>query len=210
MTQDGICAYDLKALSSHVCDQLNKYADALLKWNKKMNLTGARTREDLFFLFQDSFILAKILNKIFPSAAPDFTICDLGAGAGLPGIPLRIIWNKGTYIMVEAREKRALFLANMVAALKLTRSRIYNGRAENFLADKGHKLSCLLSRAFMPWQKLLSFSRPVLDAQGVILLMLNSPLPAIPEGWLSRGHFSYQVNGKPRCIFALTPNRNEN
>ena len=76
-----------------------------------MNLVGARDWQTaLLNLLADSFYLDQFMNGLDLPANPE--IWDLGSGAGLPGIPLRIIRQDGIYRMVEAREKRALFIAN--------------------------------------------------------------------------------------------------
>ena len=99
-------------------DSLRVYLEMLLKWNKSMNLIGPATwREIVDTLFLDSFHLAGVLDKLPLPEKPE--IWDFGAGAGLPGVPLRMIWKNGQYTMVEVREKRALFLQNVLSTCKL-------------------------------------------------------------------------------------------
>ena len=110
-----------------------------------MNLVGTRTAEDTFFtLVVDSLHLGRFLREdVEYSAAP--CCWDLGSGAGLPGLPLRMIWQEGDYWMVEAREKRALFLSAF-AALHDPTSRAYYDRKR--AAGKKHNaaLICLARR----------------------------------------------------------------
>ena len=117
-----------------------------------MNLVGTRTAEDTFFtLVVDSLHLGRFLREdVEYSAAP--CCWDLGSGAGLPGLPLRMIWQEGDYWLVEAREKRALFLSTVLAKYPLPGTHVFRGRAEAFMAGPPARTADLIvSRAFMPW-----------------------------------------------------------
>ena len=125
--------------------RLGRYVDMLAAWNRAMNLTGGRDGADILeHLVPDSFELAAFLSSgpladAADAAGPDGPrVLDLGAGAGLPGIPLRMVWERGEYTLVEAREKRALFLANALAALDLARTTVWRGPAEALFARAPH------------------------------------------------------------------------
>ena len=104
---------------------LAAYLDLLMQWNKVMNLVGTRSAEETFFtLVVDSLHLARFLTeKVALAAAP--SCWDLGSGAGLPGLPLRMLWTEGEYWLVESREKRALFLSTALARHPLSGTRVY-------------------------------------------------------------------------------------
>lgn len=93
---------------------LAEYLQLLCRWNKAMNLVGAHHwRDAMQRLVADSFHLATFLDGL---PLPEDPLCwDLGSGAGLPAIPLRMAWQRGTCWLVEAREKRALFLSTVLA-----------------------------------------------------------------------------------------------
>lgn len=162
---------------------LHDYIFLLQKWNQSMNLVGKNSWEDILTeLVVDSLHLAKYLS-LHPIYGPqdmifsyadekihsfqyyaknrDFEAWDLGAGAGLPGIPLRILWNQGNYTLVEVREKRSLFLNMACTKLGLENTFVCRDRAENFMQDK--KAHLIVSRAFMPYEKMLPFVAPYLD-----------------------------------------------
>lgn len=181
---------------------LAAYIDMLLVWNRKLNLAGCHEPVPLLAtLIQDSFFLTQFLERIFP-APPGLTL-DPGAGAGLPGIPLRIFWRKGEYRMIERSQKRALFLANACSRLKLenTSSCCQDAKAV-FAASQ--KADCILSRAFMPWQELLAFCRPGLAPGGTVVIMANQPPPgALPPGWLLQDSFGYRLPERERWFWAI-------
>ncbi len=145
---------------------IDSYMDILLHWNKVMNLVGAVQKQELFeTLIVDSLHLAHFLDRLPLVSSP---ICwDLGAGAGLPGIPLRTIWQRGQYWLVESREKRALFLQTVLARLFLKNTHVFHGRAEHFMSKHGNA-DLIVSRAFMPWRELLCFVRAHLNTQNSV------------------------------------------
>ena len=183
---------------------LAAYLDMLVRWNQRMNLVGARSWQEAAELAQDSLPLARLLDQLPLPAAP--RVWDLGAGAGLPGIPLRCVWKKGRYWLVEAREKRALFLRQAVFSLKLGGTEVFMGRAEDFMAREG-ACDVLVSRAFMPWEKLLAFAGPRVAGGGFAVFMLNESLQGrpLPAGWRLYAEAVYEAGGKRRQLCALAP-----
>ena len=105
---------------------LAEYLQLLCRWNKAMNLVGAHHwRDAMQRLVADSFHLATFLDGL---PLPEDPLCwDLGSGAGLPAIPLRMAWQRGTCWLVEAREKRALFLSTVLARVPLPGTHVFRG-----------------------------------------------------------------------------------
>lgn len=183
---------------------LAAYLDLLMKWNTVMNLVGTSSWQNTArTLVVDSFHLAAFMPCL---PLPENPACwDLGAGAGLPGIPLRLLWQAGEYTMVEIREKRALFLRTALAALKVPRTRTVRARAQDFFRT-APPANCILSRAFMPWPELLSLVAPHLAAGGLVLLLTLEDIPeenAATRGWAVCAREHYQVAGKDRYFVAL-------
>lgn len=196
-------------LPAHAQTRLDIYAALLLKWNRRMNLSGVRNLEELEDLFLDSLALANFMKSLFPAPTPDFSVWDLGAGAGLPGIPLRLVWTDGEYWLVESRRKRALFLENVLASLDLSKTRVFNGRAEKFFTFINRKADCILSRAFMPREKLIQFCAPHLSASGVLILMSGADEPILPPDWQILSQSSYPTARGRRWLLALARDRHE-
>lgn len=189
---------------------LAAYLDLLMQWNKVMNLVGTRSAEETFFtLVVDSLHLARFLTeKAELAAAP--ACWDLGSGAGLPGLPLRMVWTEGEYWLVESREKRALFLSTALARHPLPGTRVHRGRAEAFMSGPPPRQADLVvSRAFMPWPDVLGLVRANLKPQGLVILLLREELPSLPEWeqaaaqWEITASQSYVVGGKRRSFWAL-------
>ena len=166
-----------------------------------MNLVGTRTAEDTFFtLVVDSLHLGRFLREdVEYSTAP--CCWDLGSGAGLPGLPLRMIWQEGDYWMVEAREKRALFLSTVLAKYPLPGTHVFRGRAEAFMAGPPARTADLIvSRAFMPWPGVLE----------LVVLLLRERLQESPDweqaaqNWRIAGQYTYTASRTQRYLYALT------
>lgn len=231
--------------------QLVAYLEMLTQWNKKMNLVGKQTWQEIFCdLVADSIQLALFLKnhyaqnktqqnktilqnagkttqknkntiqdieKVIPQNEKSVQCCekkqkafrtfDLGAGAGLPGLVLRMLWQKGDYFLVESREKRALFLATFLAKNPLPQTYVFRGRAEQILADPSKTpVALILSRAFMPWQEVLQLVRPALALKGNVLFMLKEKLNDPPcQGWRIVATKEYQIGSNTRFFFLLTP-----
>ena len=203
MTETG-----LPGLAPREREQLALYLGLLMKWNKAMNLVGARDwRSALVSLGADSFFLSNFLNSL--PLPPEPEIWDLGAGAGLPGIPLCIIRRQGIYRMIEARAKRALFIGNVLAQLKLPGVFVHEARVEAFFQHPpgADKAQAVISRAFKPWREVLDLVRPHLAPQGLVIIMSNGREEKIvPEGWQNAGHMVYELPGACRMFQAFEVN----
>jgi len=202
---------------------LAQYITLLLKWNRAMNLVGRADWPGVFRdLAADSLHLAEFLKGL--ALPPQPLTLDLGAGAGLPGIPLRVLWPEGDYVLVEVREKRAIFLAQTVAAMKLARTFVQHGRAEVALAGLAglglsqprERADLVLSRAFMPWPKLLPLAAELLapttgQGAGRLVVLANEPPPsaaALAEtggGFALEASQDYPASGKTRYFWSLIP-----
>ena len=164
------------SLTAEQAAELAGYLDLLMRWNRKMNRVGARHwRDALDELILDSFHLNAFLRKnILPDLPPEPVTWDLGSGAGLPGIPLRMVWNDGSYWMVESRDKRTIFLSTVLARHPLKDTHVFRGRAEQFM--EGKKADLIVSRAFMPWKDMLSFVSGHLTENGRVVFLTREEL----------------------------------
>ena len=184
-----------RVLSAEEARLLTVYLGLLVKWNRRMNLVGPATwTEILEILIQDSWHLADLLQTLTPQ--PGQTL-DLGAGAGLPGIPLRVFWQSGDYYLVEPRQKRAIFMEQAAAHMKLPRTKVICGRMEALPAAR-RQADLIVSRAFMPWKKLLAEVRGYLAPQGRVLVMSNETSDESVEGYALEQVLDYTVAGKKR------------
>jgi 16S rRNA (guanine527-N7)-methyltransferase len=193
-------------VADDVCHLLSDYLGLLAKWSRTANLTGPRNPLDILrVLVVDSFYLADYLAGLPLPPAP--FCADFGAGAGLPGLPLRMIRAEGDYVLVEAREKRAAFMRAFLAAHPLPGTRVYHGRAEAFLRGPARP-ELIVSRAFMPADRLLAFIGEHAPEAGVCILFTRG-LPAEKTvnlrdaGWTPASPMGYKVGEDCRFLQAV-------
>lgn len=108
--------------------QFKKYFELLVEWNEKMNLTAITDFEGVY--------LKHFFDSISPSFYFDFTkvttVCDVGAGAGFPSIPIKICFPHLHITIVDSLNKRITFLNHLTDELKLDNMRFVHARAEEF------------------------------------------------------------------------------
>lgn len=131
--------------------KLDQYYDLLIEYNKVMNLTGITKKEDVYLKhFYDSLTLSKIidLNK-------EQTLCDLGSGAGFPGIVLKILYPNLEITLVDSLTKRINFLNIVIESLKLKKIKAVNMRIEDFSKAHPECFDVVTARAVAPTNILL-------------------------------------------------------
>ncbi|SDK49910.1 16S rRNA (guanine527-N7)-methyltransferase [Maridesulfovibrio ferrireducens] len=183
------------------------YVNMLVKWNKAMNLVGPKSWDDIFHsLIIDSLHLADFLNDLDLPKNP--VTLDLGAGAGLPGLPLRVVWQKGTYHLVESRQKRSIFMRTAMQMMKLPRTEVFQGRAEA-IPQEALPADLILSKAFMPWKELMPFVKPMLAETGRLVILSNDSAPASAEiaecGYELESTMEYKAQKKTHYFWSLLP-----
>ena len=192
------------------------YLALLGRWSSKVNLVGPSDwREILATLVADSWHVADFLAGpaavFLPPAGETVLGLDFGAGAGLPGIPLRAFCNRGDYVLLEARQKRSIFLGEAVARLGLAGLSVAEGRVEAtvppILAARPGGFVLCLSRAFAPWPLFLGICRELVRRPMAVLTMTGSPTPAAetPLHFAVAATGSYVVAGKTRYVSLFTP-----
>ncbi|KGP92681.1 16S rRNA methyltransferase [Pontibacillus chungwhensis BH030062] len=108
--------------------QFHDYFEALVEWNEKMNLTAITDEESVYLKhFYDSITAAFYLDFDQP-----LSICDVGAGAGFPSLPLKIVFPQLKVTIVDSLKKRITFLNHLATKLELDDVAFYHDRAENF------------------------------------------------------------------------------
>ena len=146
--------------------QLDTYYQLLVEENKKYNLTSI-TEESSVYLkhFYDSLTIIKNieLNNQY--------ICDIGTGAGFPGMVLKIIFPNIKIDLLDATEKKCQFLKLIIDILKLENIQVINARAEEYSRDNREKYDIVTSRAVAPLKHLLEYSIPLLKINGSFIAL---------------------------------------
>jgi len=115
-------------LSRDQLDQFEMYYETLVEWNEKMNLTAITDKAEVYLKhFYDSITASFYFDFTKP-----FHLCDVGAGAGFPSIPLKIIFPHIEVTIVDSLNKRISFLNHLANVLKLEKVHFIHDRAETF------------------------------------------------------------------------------
>src|SRR6476660_2923104 len=111
-------------LSSSQLDQFETYFKLLVEWNEKMNLTAITDKEEVYLKhFYDSISEAFYFDFNKP-----YHICDVGAGAGFPSLPLKICFPEIQVSIVDSLNKRITFLDHLASSLNLSGVKFYHDR----------------------------------------------------------------------------------
>jgi 16S rRNA (guanine527-N7)-methyltransferase len=122
-------------------DLFTNYLNLLRKWQKSQRLIGsAEPGWIVEKLFLDSLLFLRVLPARLGS------LLDLGSGAGLPGIPIKIVRPEIQLVLLESRQRRASFLSNAVRELALERVSVVSGRAEELAEELGERFDAVVMR----------------------------------------------------------------
>ncbi len=154
-------------LSDIQLEQLLSYRRELLDWNMRVNLTAITNPEEVDTKhFLDSLSLLLVYNK------PATYVLDIGAGAGFPSLPLKIVHPQWRVMLVEATGKKVTFLRHIAEKLRLENVVVVHGRAEE-LAHKAEyraMFDVVTARAVASLSLLLEYCAPYCRINGSIIL----------------------------------------
>lgn len=147
-----------------------RYLELLVQWNQKINLTSLKTPQEIIIKhFLDSISCIKVINKYID--AEGVSVIDVGAGAGFPGIPIKIICPSVRLSLLEARKKKTIFLKKITEEMNFQQVKILNGRAETFgkCADHRARYDIAISRAVAHLNTLSEYCLPLVRVGGLFV-----------------------------------------
>ena len=143
--------------------QLEKFYQLLIEWNKQINLTRITDKEDVYLKhFYDSLTIAKVidLSKID-------TLCDVGTGAGFPGIVLKIVYPNLKITLVDSLQKRINYLNQITKELNLKDIKAIHTRGE----DYKETFDVVTSRAVANIETLVKYTMHLVNKKGIFIAM---------------------------------------
>lgn len=156
-------------LSAKQLDQFSTYFKQLVEWNEKINLTAITNKPDVY--------LKHFFDSITAAFYYDFTqeahICDVGAGAGFPSLPLKICFPHLKITIVDSLKKRINFLNQLAEHLELSDVSFYHDRAELFGRQNQHRESydIVMARAVARTSVLSELCLPLVKQGGDFIAM---------------------------------------
>tara|TARA_B100001094_G_scaffold107949_1_gene103927 strand:+ start:1678 stop:2418 length:741 start_codon:yes stop_codon:yes gene_type:complete len=156
-------------------EKLSVYFEEIYKSSKNFNLTSLKTWEEIRdTLFIRSLRYAYIINTIFSKSnflnSKNLRILDLGTGAGIPSIPIKIFYPQINLFLTESSSKKCEFLSNTVKKLDLENIKINNQRAEMLGQSKSREsFDLILTRALAKLPTLAELTIPLLKIGGIVI-----------------------------------------
>lgn len=143
--------------------KLEKFYQLLIEWNQKINLTRITEKEDVYLKhFYDSLTIVKgvDLSKVN-------TLCDVGTGAGFPGIVLKIFYPNLKITLIDSLLKRVNYLNEIIKELELKDIEAIHTRAE----DYHETFDVVTARAVANIEKLLKYTMHLVNKNGKLIAM---------------------------------------
>ncbi len=143
------------------------YMNLLISWNQKINLTAITEEKEIIIKhFIDSLTINKYIenyNKIY----------DIGSGAGFPGIPLKILNDNKEFTLIDALNKRIVFLNEIKDKLELKQIELIHGRVEDLAKNIEYreKGEVVVSRAVANLSTLVEYMLPFVKIGGICICM---------------------------------------
>lgn len=142
--------------------KLIKYVELLDKWNKTYNLTAVRNPEQM--------VVRHLLDSL--SICPYLrgkSILDVGTGAGLPGIPLAIVFPSRHFTLLDSNSKKTRFVTQAVSELELSNVDVVQSRVENFQSPA--LFDTIITRAYSAVANMVDQTSHLLAVEGTFLAM---------------------------------------
>ncbi len=160
--------------------QLNKfdiYYNDLVEVNKYMNLTAITDYDEVYIKhFYDSLTI-----KLAIDNNDEFSLCDVGSGAGFPSIPYSIYNNKCKVTIIDSLNKRINFLNDLVNKLDLNNVKAIHSRAEDFAVNNRESFDYVTARALARLNVLVELTLPLVKVGGKLIAMKGDSKEELDE-----------------------------
>lgn len=201
--QQGWQALGLAASTSQQ-QQLVEYLQLLQRWNKFYNLTAVRNPDEMLVVhLWDSLSVA-------PHVKGEYLL-DVGSGAGLPGIPLAVLYPEQHWTLLDTNGKKTRFIQQAVGELRLRNVTVVQTRVESWTPPQ--LFNGIISRAFSSLLEFVQTSGQHLTPDGVLYAMKGrypmEEITDLPQEWDVVSSHTLQVPNlhAERHLLELQPNR---
>lgn len=151
-------------------NKLNKleiYYNLLIEWNEKINLTSITEKKDVYLKhFYDCLTVVKVIDL-----KEIKTLCDIGTGAGFPGVVLKIFFPNLKLVLVDSLNKRIEFLKVVCRKLGLENVEFVHSRIEDYAKNNKELFDVVTSRAVAQMPILLELSAPLLKVNACFIAL---------------------------------------
>ena len=186
MTPLEALANGAEAILGRVLDELerenfSKYLTLLLKWQKAHRLVGSN---DPMWIVEHLFLDSLLFLRLLPSSAR--TLADLGSGAGLPGLPIKIVRRDIDVVLIESRRRRAMFLTSAVRAMRLEGVRVLEGRVEDLVSELRGTFDAVVMRCAGDIEVMIPVAADLVSNHGIVIASgPPNPKPLSVGDWVT-------------------------
>lgn len=188
---DAFGRYSVEVTDQEI-DDLVTYLELIEHWNEKINLTAIRDRSTAIMRH---LVEPVMVRDTLAGAGPH--IVDAGSGVGVPGIPMAIVDKQREIVLVEANNKKATFLHEVVDKLELQHVRVLEERLEKAIANGSLEgpVHVLVSRGWTSgWGSLLGQMAPLMAPGGRAVLLTGEETQRALRRQLAQGSQQARVN----------------
>ena len=162
---------EIEKLGIHITknqlNQLEKFYELLISWNKKINLTRITKKEDVYLKhFYDSLTLIKTIDL-----TQGLSLCDVGTGAGFPGIVLKIVFPNLKITLIDSLQKRINYLNEVIKELNLQNIEAIHTRAEDYARKNRETYDIVTARAVANLKIISELCIPMVKENGYFIAM---------------------------------------
>lgn len=209
MKQDNFIQ-ELKKLNIQLTEtqllQLEIYYEMLVEYNKIMNLTGITEHDEVFLKhFYDSLTIVKIIDL---NTVESF--CDIGTGAGFPGLVIKICFPKLKVTLLDSLNKRVEFLKAVIQKLNLKDIEVVHARAEEYALSHRSEFDVTTARAVAHTSILLEYAIPMTKVEKYFIAMkanveeevkeINNALKKLSTKLIQKEEFLLPLENSKRTI----------
>ena len=172
-------------LSAEQKELLNHFYHIMLEWNSKMNLTRITEEKEVYLKhFYDSLTVSKVVDLTKVK-----TLCDVGTGAGFPGIVLKIVFPNIKITLIDSLQKRVNYLNEVIKELGLKEIEAIHIRGEEY---KG-QFDVVTSRAVANIEKLVGYTMHLVSKNGVFIAMKGNIEEELTENVKQKLNKKYSI-----------------
>jgi len=167
-----------QAFTAGAAEKFQTLLDELEHWNKKVNLTAIRDRDEMITAhLLDSLVARPLLQGQ--------RILDVGTGAGFPGLPLAIAEPDREFDLVDSNNKKIMFVQHVVGLLGLDNVKAVKARTEDY--EPGYRFDTVIARAVASVPRLLGLAGHHVREDGVFVALKGryptEELEPLPDHW---------------------------